>query len=105
MLEYNTTGIVRINGGVIGLSEQQADARRACVRPVKEKAGLYDVIHPIEFKVGETIRLDNPDKAMMQRLSLTPAEQKRQEAAKAKAKEAEEARDKTAKTKAEHNKR
>jgi hypothetical protein len=78
MLEYNTTGTVRINGGVIGLSKKQADARRACVRPVKEKAGLYNVIRPIEFKVGETVRLDNPDKALMQRLALTPAEQAKQ---------------------------
>lgn len=80
MLEYNTTGIIRIHGGIIGLSKKQADARRACVRPVTGKKDLYEILTPIELKAGEIIRLAGPDKVLRRSLVLTPAEQARQEA-------------------------
>ena len=90
MLEYITTGIVRINGGTIGLSRQQAGVRRNQVRPVKGEAGVYDILAPIELKAGETIRLADPDKGLRKDLVLSPAEKARQEAAEAQArKEAE----------------
>jgi len=85
MLEYKTTSIVRFNGGIIGLSKKQADARRHLIRPVEEKTGAYQIKRPVELKAGEVIRLESPGKALLAKLELTPAEQSRQAAAEEKA--------------------
>jgi hypothetical protein len=72
MREYQTTGIIRINSGYIGLDRRQADARRSRVTPTQTD-GVYQVLDQIEFKAGEKIRLDNPDKVLLDRMQdLTP---------------------------------
>jgi hypothetical protein len=66
MREYQTTGIIRVNCGYIGLDKHQAGARRSRVRQIRD--GVYEVLQPIEFKAGEKIRLDNPDKITLARM-------------------------------------
>lgn len=67
MLEYKTTGIIRVNGGYIGLDEKQAGDRRSRIKATKDK-GLYEVVRPIMFKAGERVRLANPDKVTLENL-------------------------------------
>lgn len=76
MLEYQTTGIINVNGGYIGLDEKQAGARRGRVKPTKD-AGVYEVVRPVQFKAGEKIRLANPDKTTLSRLDQTERPQKK----------------------------
>jgi hypothetical protein len=74
MREYQTTGIIRVNSGYIGLDKRQADARRSRVKPTKQN-GVYEVLKPIEFKAGEKIRMDQPDKVNLAKMQdLTPPE-------------------------------
>ena len=65
MRRYKTTGIVDIFGGLVGLDDKQAAARRINVSKVEGKDGVYEIIHPIQFKTGETVRLEKPDKALL----------------------------------------
>lgn len=74
MREYQTTGIIRVNSGYIGLDKRQADARRSRVKPTKTD-GVYEVLGQIEFKAGEKIRMERPDKVLLSRMQdLTPPE-------------------------------
>jgi len=66
MREYQTTGIIRVNCGYIGLDKHQAGARRSRVKKVSD--GIYEVLQPIEFKAGEKIKLENPDKITLARM-------------------------------------
>ena len=68
MREYETTGTIRVNCGYIGLDKRQAKARTTRVKAVKDRQGIYDVTGPVEFKAGEKILLENPDKATLSRL-------------------------------------
>jgi len=67
MLEYKTTGIIRVNGGYVGLNQKQADTRHRKVKATKN-AGVYEVVAPIVFKAGETLKMDNPDKVALNHL-------------------------------------
>ena len=75
MREYQTTGTVRVNSGYIGLDKRQADARAGNINSVSGKKGLYEVVRPIEFKAGEKIRLEKPDKATLAKMDLLKKEQ------------------------------
>lgn len=70
MLEYKTTGIIRVNGGYVGLDKKQAAARSHRIKPAKDD-GVYEVLRPVMFKAGEVVRLDNPGKVKLQSLELT----------------------------------
>jgi len=53
---YEVTGrVCRISTGVLELSKEQAAARLHNLKPVKGKRPLYEVVGPVEFKVGEKI--------------------------------------------------
>lgn len=67
MREYQTTGIIRVNSGYIGLDKRQADARRSRVKPTKTD-GVYEILGQIEFKAGEKIRMEKPDKVLLNRM-------------------------------------
>jgi len=75
MREYRTTGTVRVNCGYIGLDRNQADARAGSINSVPGKKGLYEVVRPIEFKAGEKVRLEKPDKAILAKMDLLEKEQ------------------------------
>lgn len=69
MLEYETTGIISVNSGYVGLDKKQAASRKPFVRPVSD--GVYEVLRPLMFKRGEKILLADPDKYARDRLALT----------------------------------
>lgn len=48
---------VRLNGGVLGLTEGQAKPRLHHLKAQKKK-GTFEIIQPVVFKVGEVIRFD-----------------------------------------------
>lgn len=52
MQKYTTKAITRLTGGQIELSERQASDRAACLRKVGD--AVYEIMKPIEFKIGET---------------------------------------------------
>jgi len=61
--EYITTNIVDIYCGRVGLDESQAARRANSVRQIDP--GVYEILTPVQFKAGEKIGLDRPDKAMV----------------------------------------
>lgn len=68
MLKYKTTAIVEFFSGKIGLSEKQAVRRPGKLKKVGK--GVYGILSPVQFKAGETISLDNPDKITLAKLEL-----------------------------------
>jgi len=66
MRKYETTAVVDLFGGLIGLSEEQAARRARNLKPVKK--GVYEIVGPVQFKAGELISLDKPDKATAAKL-------------------------------------
>ena len=70
MQNYEVTGsLVTFSIGTeLKLSESQADARTSSLK--KKKKDIYEVIHPVQFKRGETIGVisDNISKAMLENL-------------------------------------
>ena len=69
MLEYRTTNIVDIYCGCVGLADKQAECR--CNSLKKISNGVYEILKPIQFKAGEKIMLDKPDKIILSKLELT----------------------------------
>ncbi len=72
MLKYITTAMVELFSGLIGLSDKQAACRPGKVKQVKDKKGVYEILGKIQFKAGETIGLDDPDKVILARVDPTP---------------------------------
>ena len=58
MKQYQTLEIIRLSGGTIGLTDEQAARRPRALRQVRK--GLYEIIGPVEFKRGEEIGLVAP---------------------------------------------
>jgi len=51
-------------GLIVRLTEQQANLREHALK--KRKNGCYEVIHPVQFKNGETLGFDQvPDKTLL----------------------------------------
>lgn len=58
MKKYTITGSpVRLNGGVLGLTEKQATPRLHNLEALKKK-GTFEIIQPVVFKAGEVIGFD-----------------------------------------------
>lgn len=49
---------VTLNAGKVGLTEQQAKSRAACIRKAGREDGVYEIIKPVEFKCGEVFEFD-----------------------------------------------
>jgi hypothetical protein len=64
--EYKTTSTVEIFSGLIGLSNVQADKRIKKLK--KKKTGVYEILLPVQFKAGERIKLDKPEKVLLSKL-------------------------------------
>ena len=62
MKRYRTKKTLRIYGGRVGLSEDQAHRRRMSIKPIGRD--VYEVMRPVEFKAGEIIGLDAVSKSM-----------------------------------------
>lgn len=72
-LQYITTDTLPLFSGLIVLSHDQAARRKSALNLVEDAdgGGLYEIITPTQFKPGEIIGLENPDKAVLSRLELT----------------------------------
>ena len=109
MKKYITEETIGLASGRIGLTDAQAKPRAAKLKNVKK--GVYEILEPIEFKAGETILLEAPDKFLISRLidveakeNAAVARQKEKAAAQAAKKAAQEEKAKAeaeAKAKAE----
>ena len=62
MKEYIVKKTLDLFNGSIGLTEQQAAPRAGKLK--KKRKGVYEIIAPIQFKVGEIILLDIIPKAL-----------------------------------------
>lgn len=85
MATYKVTGrMVRINGGVLELSEAQADARMHHLKHLK--GNKYEVVNPVEFKNDEEFGYSGEvNKALAEDLALKSKLAAEDKAAKAKA--------------------
>lgn len=68
MQKYKTIGIIDLFSGKIGLSEKQAARRPGKLKKVGKD--VSKILSPVQFKAGEVIRLDNPDKVTLSKLEL-----------------------------------
>ena len=68
MKEYIVKKTLDLFNGSIGLTEQQAAPRAGKLK--KKRKGVYEIIAPVQFKVGEIILLDIIPKALQ--LYLAP---------------------------------
>lgn len=82
MKEYICTETVDLHTGRVGLTKKQVDRRRHKLKPVKEGDGIYDVVSSVQFKAGESVRIQDPDKATLSRLNPTEPEPAKTEPAK-----------------------
>jgi len=71
--QYQTTSIISLYSGRVGMSEAQALRRTGVVKIVGK--GVYEILSPLRFKAGEVISLDKPDKVTLSKMvCLDPAE-------------------------------
>ena len=67
MKEYIVQKTLDLFNGSIGLTKQQAAARAGKLK--KKRKGVYEIIAPVQFKVGEIILLDIIPKALQLKVS------------------------------------
>lgn len=56
MERFEVTEVMNLNGGTVELDEDQA--RRRIHNIVEVDKGVYEIVNPIQFKVGETFGYD-----------------------------------------------
>ena len=66
MKQYQTTSIISLYSGRVGMSEAQALRRTGVVKIVGK--GVYEILSPLRFKAGEVIYLDKPAKVTIKNL-------------------------------------
>lgn len=78
MKKVRVTRTVTIPHGTIGLSAKQAAKRANCLK--KTKGGAFEVLQPVQFKVGEEIEVDEIEKSIEEHfeavVSAAPADSK-----------------------------
>lgn len=72
---YETTSILLLSNGKVGLNPRQAHRRQSALENTR-KEGVYKIISPIEFKVGEIIGFVKPAKSLLQKMSLVEEDKK-----------------------------
>ena len=73
MIKFKTLLIVDFfKGAVLGLAKDQAQSRLHNLEKVKQ--GVYRVIFPVQFKPGEVVKLDDPDKVIRAKLECLEPE-------------------------------
>ena len=71
MREYKTVQIVDLFAGRIGLRDDQVRPRADRLKKIHN--GIYGILAPVQFKAGETIRLDDIPKNIRHRFEILPA--------------------------------
>jgi hypothetical protein len=75
MKDYRVEKVLFLTGGIVRLSDDQSRRRALNIKKTNKK-GLYDIMQPVQFKVGEIIGLGKPSKANAQSLVDIEAEEK-----------------------------
>jgi len=72
MKKYTVTSKMSLEFGHIELTKEQVKDRVNCLEPLKDVPGVYNIIKPIEFKVGEIVGLRpaNSDKYIKTHVEL-----------------------------------
>jgi len=78
MKQYLTKEVVSIFTGFIRLSDHQAAVRSYGIEATDEK-GVYQILSKIQFKAGEEIGLDKPDKITLSLLECLEPDQEETE--------------------------
>lgn len=74
MRQYQTTGMIEVHCGYIGLNDRQAAVRQGKLRPVSD--GVFEVTGPVQFKAGEVLGFNEAPKGLEDKLvDLTPEEE------------------------------
>lgn len=60
MIYLKTAGVLTLNMGLVGLSDAQANARAMCLAKAKAP-GVFEVVKPVQFKVGELVGIEIDD--------------------------------------------
>lgn len=59
MKEYTASAVVMLHSGKVKLNKDQARRRRRCLEGKKDqKSGVFRIVKPIQFKVGEAFGYD-----------------------------------------------
>lgn len=87
-MEYIVTKTLELHTGEVGLSDEQAAPRMHNLKKIDN--GLYTIVSPVQFKVGEKIFLKGRQKGHEQYLQDARAEEKAKAKAEAAAAKAEE---------------
>ncbi len=66
MKAYKTIAIVDLFAGLVGLSDDQASKRNLNLK--KKRNGVYEITSPVQFKVGEVIKLKTKEKIVLSKL-------------------------------------
>lgn len=75
MKDYRVEKIVKITSGRIRLDDDQARRRPAMIKEARPK-GTYEILKPVQFKVGEVIGLPKIDKSLLSMLTEIKAKEK-----------------------------
>jgi len=78
-----TSASARLASGVLGLTKEQARARRHNLKDLGK--GRYEILHPVEFKAGEVIAYEGDLPKAMAAVMIDEAEAKKDADKKAKA--------------------
>jgi hypothetical protein len=70
MKTYKACDIVTLHSGVIGLSDNQYNVRKAKLK--KKRKGVFDIISSVQFKAGEVFQSDVKDKIVLNKLEEVP---------------------------------
>jgi len=71
MREYKTVQTVDLYTGRIGLADDQVRPRANRLKKIHD--GIYGILAPVQFKAGETIRLDDIPKNIRHRFEIVKA--------------------------------
>lgn len=62
MKKFQTEATIELHSGLIGLSDRQAAKRSRQIKRAGERAGVYEITGPVQFKAGEVISLEDAPK-------------------------------------------
>lgn len=55
MKNMKTLGVLRLYSGRVRLSAEQIKPRRHLIKEIDAKNGIYEIVHGVTFKAGETL--------------------------------------------------
>ena len=59
---YKVDKLIKITGGLVGLTSNQASKRKESLKVVRD--GVYEVVGKVYFKAGEKVKLQNVSRSL-----------------------------------------